>query len=262
MIFKKLALFLSFFLGAQTLLGGEAEKKLADFGKDKSASSKWYGNNSWFFTNLGLVGLASSIRHKLGFSHRKKLKGSKTTEKYVKKYREKGEKGVVHFGRVPGIEEGWDSSHLYCWGANAENQYLKRKEYLNGGGMAGPTGPSRGKAHPQYVGINTMSYGTNQAVFAELEKALDKGMVVVIPTFRQRFSLGGHISKRLLKEEQWTRVQKEVLSGIQNFVNKEGVQFSSEFSTPITWSSHDGALTHNFSNKEEFNQLADQVLEL
>ena len=273
MRFVTVSTLLSLILVNQALLGNGSQQYADMFSQDKSQQGspktkenkifeKWYRAGGQIFTGISLLGFASMFRNKFGRSSRRKLKRSKTTDQYVEKFDDTGRKGVIHFGSIPQISQGWKSDHLYCWGANAENQSLNRKESLNGGGMAGPSGPSQGRAHPQYVGINTMSHGTNQAIFSNLEKALDKGMVVVIPTFRQRFSLGGQISKRLLREEQWVRVQKEVFAGIRTLVNKEDVIFSGDFSAPVMWSSHDGNLTYSFKNKDEFNQMVEQILSL
>ena len=79
----------------------------------------------------------------------------------------------------------WGKSTLYLWGANSGNQFIARGQLLGGGGMASQTGPSLGRGHPHYVGIDTMelSQTANDGVFDNLKSSLQAGADVVVPVF-------------------------------------------------------------------------------
>src|ERR1044072_320242 len=87
----------------------------------------------------------------------------------------------------------WHKNTFYTWGANSGNYQLAIGQSLHGLGMADVKGPSRGRAHPHYVGIITMDVNDmpkNDPVFLALENELSNGNHVVIPSFKGRFSLG------------------------------------------------------------------------
>jgi len=115
----------------------------------------------------------------------------------------------------------WNKNTFYTWGANAGNyQGIAIGKSLNGDGMAGDRGPSRGKAHPHYVGIITMSLNDmpkNDAVFHALENEIANGHNVVIPAFKGRFSLGTGIGANV---PNWAEIQKYLLAKIYGLGQK------------------------------------------
>ncbi len=114
----------------------------------------------------------------------------------------------------------WDTNTYYLWGANAGNYKQKPiGDILGGGGMAGARiGPSRGRSHPNYIGVNTMEIdhmGDNDAVFKDLAQKLQDGKDVVIPIFDDdhatpttyKYSLGTGLGSDV---DKWGDVQKYV----------------------------------------------------
>lgn len=107
--------------------------------------------------------------------------------------------GAISFDMVPRLPDNWwtgtDAQTVwpvwgpttsYLWGANAGNQFVARGDPLNGGGMASVQfGPTRGRGHPQFVGIDTMalSVATNDGVFASLDAYLQAGNDLVVPVY-------------------------------------------------------------------------------
>ena len=107
----------------------------------------------------------------------------------------------------------WDKDTFYAWGANSGNyQGIPIGQSLHGGGMADAIkGPSRGRAHPHYVGIITMNIRDmpkNDPVFSSLEQEMANGKNVVIPSFHGRLSLGTGIGATV---PNWGDIQKYVL---------------------------------------------------
>lgn len=115
----------------------------------------------------------------------------------------------------------WNKNTFYTWGANAGNyQGIAIGKSLQGKGMADITGPSRGRAHPHYVGIITMSLNDmpkNDAVFLSLDSEIANGNNVVIPFFKGRFSLGTGIGATVPK---WGDIQKYLLTKIHGLGKK------------------------------------------
>lgn len=109
----------------------------------------------------------------------------------------------------------WDKNTFYTWGANAGNyQGIGIGKSLGGGGMASDTGPSRGRAHPHYVGVITMDLNDmpkNDPVFASLEQEIGNGKNVVVPSFHGRFSLGTGYGAHV---PNWGDIQKYLLAKI------------------------------------------------
>jgi hypothetical protein len=109
----------------------------------------------------------------------------------------------------------WDKNTYYTWGANAGNyQGIAIGKSLGGEGMASDTGPSRGRAHPHYVGVITMDLNDmpkNDAVFLSLEQEIGNGKNVVIPSFKGRFSLGTGWGAHV---PNWAGIQKYLLEKI------------------------------------------------
>lgn len=107
--------------------------------------------------------------------------------------------GTLRFDSIPRLPEDWwqgtDADTVwptwgqhvsYFWGANSGNQFLDRGKALNGGGLASDQGPSRGRAHPQYVGIDTMSasaysLSNNDKVYSQMAAWLRAGHTLVVP---------------------------------------------------------------------------------
>ena len=119
----------------------------------------------------------------------------------------------------------WDRDTFYTWGANAGNyQGIPIGKSLHGDGMAGALhGPSRGRAHPHYVGLITMSLPDmpkNDPVFVSLENEISNGNNVVIPAFNGRFSLGTGIGKTV---QNWAEIQKYLLTKIYDLGQKASV---------------------------------------
>ena len=109
----------------------------------------------------------------------------------------------------------WDRDTYYLWGANSGNyQGIAIGQLLGGGGMAGTNGPSRGRAHPHYVGVITMDVADlpkNDPVFQELAGYMANGKNVVAPTFHGEWSLGTGIGKNI---PNWGDIQKYLLSHV------------------------------------------------
>jgi hypothetical protein len=116
------------------------------------------------------------------------------------------------------VWKAWDRDTYYVWGANSDNyQGIPMGHSLKGGGMAGVQhGPTEGRAHPHYVGVITMAEADlplNDAVFDVLKGFLAKGQNVVIPTYRDEFSLGTGIGASMPAPE-WTAIQTYLLTKI------------------------------------------------
>lgn len=114
----------------------------------------------------------------------------------------------------------WDKNTFYTWGANSGNYQLAIGQSLHGLGMADVSGPSRGRAHPHYVGIITMNLNDmpkNDPVFLSLENELSNGNNVVIPSFKGRFSLGTGIGASV---SNWAEIQKYLLGKIHGLGQK------------------------------------------
>lgn len=114
----------------------------------------------------------------------------------------------------------WDQDNYYLWGANSSNiSGIAIGQSLHGGGMAGVShGPTRGLAHPHYVGVNTMESGKmseNDTAFAQLTTLIKNGKNVVIPIFHDhgtpagvfKYSLGTGIGANV---GNWGDIQKYV----------------------------------------------------
>lgn len=134
--------------------------------------------------------------------------------------------GTLRFATIDRLPEGWerdpdsvwtvwDRNTYYLWGANTGNMNLPEGASLQGGGMAGVAhGPTRGLAHPHYVGIDTMSDSTaNNAQFTKLRTWLDRGNDVVVPTYHGKYSLGTGIAGGT-DHETWRRIQLSIMQGI------------------------------------------------
>lgn len=107
--------------------------------------------------------------------------------------------GTIRFDSIPRLPQDWwdktDAESVwptwgqhtsYLWGANSGNQFLARGVALNGEGLASSNGPSRGRAHPQYVGIDTMSGDSrslkaNNKVYAQMTAYLKAGNTLIVP---------------------------------------------------------------------------------
>jgi len=140
-------------------------------------------------------------------------------------------KGTLSFGSIKQLDDQWwtspppndpavvwktwDRDSYYLWGANAENYTgIAIGDSLNGGGMAGDNGPSRGRAHPHYVGVITMSTGDlpkNDAVFQALATLMASGKTVQVPSYHEKLSLGTGIGSSVTG---WADIQKYLLEQI------------------------------------------------
>lgn len=108
----------------------------------------------------------------------------------------------------------WKKDTFYTWGANAGNYQVPLGKSLNGLGMAADDGPSKGRAHPHYVGIITMNLQDmpkNDPVFLALENELGNGNNVVIPSHHGKLSLGTGIGAGV---PNWAEIQKYLLEKI------------------------------------------------
>ena len=108
----------------------------------------------------------------------------------------------------------WDKNTFYTWGANAGNYQVPIGQSLHGLGMADVKGPSRGRAHPHYVGIITMDIHDmpkNDPVFDSLEQEMGNGKNVVIPSYHGRLSLGTGIGSTV---PNWAEIQEYLLTKI------------------------------------------------
>ena len=116
----------------------------------------------------------------------------------------------------------WNRSSWYLWGANGSNYDLPIGQDLMGEGMAGKHGPSRGHAHPHFVGIITMSTADlpiNDKTFATLKARIAAGDSVIVPIFPDSafsptgdtLSLGTGIGSSI---PGWASIQREILAHI------------------------------------------------
>ncbi len=140
--------------------------------------------------------------------------------------------GTLRFGEIEQVPKGWwpdraesvwtvwSRDTYYLWGANAGNIDTVEGRSLRGAGMAGPTGPTWGLGHPNYVGIDTMALGstgasgtTTTSQFARLHAWLAGGNNVVVPTFHGKYSLGTGIAGGM-DPDVWRRIQLTVMQGI------------------------------------------------
>ena len=113
----------------------------------------------------------------------------------------------------------WDKNKYYLWGANKNNYAgIPIGQTLHGGGLAGSKGPTRGLAHPHYIGVNTMDLGQltiNATVFNQLTSFLQNGNDIVFPIFHDegtpvgsfKYSLGTGIGASAFK---WGDIQKDI----------------------------------------------------
>ena len=117
----------------------------------------------------------------------------------------------------------WDKNNYYLWGANSGNiSGIAIGQTLHGGGLAGPNGPTRGLAHPHYVGVNTMEsnkMNENTTAFNYLSTLLADGKDVVIPIFHDKgapageykYSLGTGIGSNV---SNWMDIQRFIFKCI------------------------------------------------
>jgi len=115
----------------------------------------------------------------------------------------------------------WDKNNYYLWGANSGNiSGIAIGQSLHGGGLAGPKGPTRGLAHPHYVGVNTMQFtemSENITVFAELTKLIANDKNIVVPIFHDKndppgqykYSLGTGLGSNV---SNWMCIQKFIFN--------------------------------------------------
>lgn len=111
----------------------------------------------------------------------------------------------------------WDQNTYYLWGANSSNYDLKQGDNLFGGGMAGPSGPTRGYAHDHYIGIDTMDYSEvrNAGQFKKLQVLLSSGKNIVIPTYKGGYSLGTGIAHQ---NTEWAKIQLQIWQGLNSLI--------------------------------------------
>lgn len=108
----------------------------------------------------------------------------------------------------------------FVWGANSYNYNYRRGKILgytdkltgekkNGSGMAGPKGPTRGKAHPNYVGIVSIYkpgdnldeiFEINKKQFRKLFNKLKGGHNVIFPMNDNEIPLPKKITLEFIKE--------------------------------------------------------------
>lgn len=144
--------------------------------------------------------------------------------------------GTIKFAEIPTLQDGWekgtptdnpsnvwkiwDENSYYLWGANHYNfTGISIGKSLKGGGMAGVNhGPTRGLAHPHYIGVNTMEFiyaSDNDAVFSELTKLVKSGKDIVVPIYHDinapsgiyKYSLGTGIGHNV---QNWSDIQKHI----------------------------------------------------
>ena len=150
--------------------------------------------------------------------------------------------GHIRFDSIPRLpKDWWDGSDAdnvwptwgeftsYFWGANSGNQFLARGDKLNGGGLASDRGPSRGRAHPQYVGLDTMSdssasLAANTKVYGEMAAYLGKGHTLIVPVDLRtsipdpgKFSLGTGYG---INVSGATKIHAEMWGGILNLISQ------------------------------------------
>ena len=106
----------------------------------------------------------------------------------------------------------WDENSYYLWGANLTNYKISSPtKKLKGSGMASSEGPTRGRGHPQFIGIivTSLSFRENEAIFSFLENKLRDGANVVVPVINGRYALGTGVAFRRHRcIEDWYTSQK------------------------------------------------------
>lgn len=153
--------------------------------------------------------------------------------------------GKISFGTIPTLSDNWwqngvngafppwDQNTLYVWGANIDN-YAKNDptQNLDGGGMASATGPSKGRGHPNYVGIVTTSLDKpeNDAVFSKLESDLQNNKNIVFPMANNKFGLGTGIAYNWFNSDNdWKESQKYLLNKIDALISQASqIEFEGE----------------------------------
>jgi hypothetical protein len=135
--------------------------------------------------------------------------------------------GEIRFDQIPSLQNnwwnhtdtinpvGWDPNTYYLWGANSSNyQITDPTKLLSGGGMASSQGPTKGHGHPRYVGVVTTDNTThNQTVFLALQKRIEEGKTIQIPTYGDTYSLGAGLAHQWFSTPQgWYCNQFQVLS--------------------------------------------------
>lgn len=123
----------------------------------------------------------------------------------------------------------WNKNNYYLWGANSSNiSGIAIGQSLKGGGLAGHNGPTRGLAHPHYVGVNTMEFDKmleNTSAFATLTSLIESGKNVVVPIFHDsyapsgeyKYSLGTGIGSSV---SHWIDIQKFIFNCIISLCDK------------------------------------------
>lgn len=166
--------------------------------------------------------------------------------------------GTIQFNTIPKLPDNWwdnldDADTVwptwgqyksYFWGANSSNQFLKRGDSLMGGGLASSNGPSRGRAHPQYVGVDTMSSSStslaaNQTVYTQMTCYLEAGHTLIVPIDlrsslpdieKAKFSLGTGIG---MSQRDAPLIHSEIWAGILALVGTaKTVDYNSKMWTP------------------------------
>lgn len=146
---------------------------------------------------------------------------------------EKRMNGTLKFSLIPDLPEDWwlapltvwsvwDKTDYYLWGANKSNMFLDEGKPLNGGGLASNRGPTRGRAHLHYLGINTMEYifmSDNVKQFNHIANLIKGGNTIIIPIFNEekktpttyKYSLGTGYGTGVAN---WIDIQKDILQSI------------------------------------------------
>jgi predicted NAD-dependent protein-ADP-ribosyltransferase YbiA (DUF1768 family) len=121
----------------------------------------------------------------------------------------------------------WNPDSFYLWGANSGNYQQKPiGTLIGGGGMAGTHGPSLGRSHPHYIGVNTMEFDNmkdNDAVFDDLNNKIKNGQNVVVPIFPDengsKYSLGTGLG---VDVSNWGGIQKYIFKQLLALANTAG----------------------------------------
>jgi len=155
------------------------------------------------------------------------------------------------------------NSHYFIWGANSYNYNYKGGKLLNyvdritgekksGSGQAGKKGPTRGKAHPNYIGIISIFkpgdslkdiYSAIDERFIFLKNKLAKGANIIFPIdsdfltnkkniipkkitnefIKKNHGLGKGVARDRLKSntdiERWNKIQARIATNIDMLFN-------------------------------------------
>ena len=145
-----------------------------------------------------------------------------------------------HFFRSDGQLKRIDEMDtVYVWGANLNNVDRRHGAKLHGGGMASERGPTRGRAHGNYIGVVSILYPEHgdtlglamcsiEKSFRRLHRKLKQGYRIEFPahdasdaTARTDVAAGHGLGKGIAASKQMTPDERADYVAMQNYIRRK-----------------------------------------